>query len=69
MSEQKKAMLASGMPEWQAQALLDLQDYYLHGNGGEFNDHIERITGHKPRSLSQFLAANAGAFAKKAASA
>lgn len=69
MSEQKKAMLGMGMPEWQAQALLDLQDYYLEGHGGELTDDIQRITGHRPRSFDQFLANNVAAFAKRAATA
>src|SRR5215467_3713375 len=40
MSEQKKALVGSGIPDWQAQALIDLQDYYRHGYGGECNDEI-----------------------------
>jgi len=67
ISEQKKAMLNAGMPEWQAQALLDLQEYYLQGNGGELNDDVQRITGHPPRNFDQFLTANASAFSKRAA--
>ena len=69
MAEQKKAMLSAGMPEWQAQALLDLQEYYLQGNGGELNDDIQRVAGHAPRSLDAFLSANASAFSKRAATA
>ena len=69
MSEQKKAMLGAGMPEWQAQALLDLQEYYLQGNGGELSDDVQRITGHPPRNLDQFLTDNASAFSKRAATA
>ena len=69
MSEQKKAMLSEGVPEWQAQDLLDLQDYYVQGNGGELNDDVQRITGHPPRNLDQFLIANASAFTKRAATA
>jgi len=69
MAEQKKAMLSAGMPDWQAQALLDLQEYYLQGNGGELNDDIQRATGHRPRDIDAFLAANASAFSKRAATA
>lgn len=69
MSEQKKAMLSAGMPEWQAQALLELQEYYVQGNGGELNDDVQRITGRPPRNLDQFLAAHASAFSKRAATA
>jgi uncharacterized protein YbjT (DUF2867 family) len=35
MDAQKKAMLEQGMPEWLATALLDLQQYYVSGKGGE----------------------------------
>jgi uncharacterized protein YbjT (DUF2867 family) len=69
MPEQKKAMLNAGMPEWQAQALLDLQEYYVQGNGGELTDDVQRITGHAPRDLDQFLTANTSAFSKRAATA
>jgi len=69
MAEQMKALLNTGMPDWQAQALIDLQDYYLQGNGGELTDDIERITGHSPRDLNQFLAASLSAFQRRAASA
>ena len=54
---------------WQAQALLDLQEYYLQGNGGELNDDIQRVAGHRPRDIDAFLAANASAFSKRAATA
>ncbi|MBV9073539.1 MAG: SDR family oxidoreductase [Acidobacteria bacterium] len=69
MAEQKKALLAMGMPEWQAQALLDLQEYYVEGNGGELTDDIQQITGHAPRNLNAFLVANAGAFTRRVATA
>lgn len=69
MSEQRKAMLGSGMPEWQADALLGLQEFYLQGHGGELTDDILRVTGHAPRNLEQFLAANASAFSRRMATA
>lgn len=69
MTEQKKALLSSGMAEWMAQALLDLQEYYVEGNGGELSDDIQQVTGHAPRNLDQFLQANVRAFSKRVASA
>ena len=69
MDEQKKALLSAGMPDWQAQALLDLQEYYVQGDGAELTDDIERITGQAPGDLDQFLAANVSAFQRRAASA
>lgn len=69
MAEQKKALLASGMPDWMAQALLDLQEYYVRGNGGALTDDIQQVTGHAPRSLDQFLKENVSAFSKRVATA
>jgi uncharacterized protein YbjT (DUF2867 family) len=69
MSEQKKALLSTGMPDWQAQALIDLQDYYVHGYGGECNDEIRRVAGHLPRTFDSFVEENAAAFSKRAATA
>ena len=57
------------MPEWQAEALLDLQEYYLQGNGGELTNDVERMAGHTPRNIDEFLEANASAFSKRAATA
>lgn len=69
MIEQQKALLGSGMPEWTAQALLDLQEFYIQGNGGELTEDVQRITGHPPRNLDQFLVENASAFSKRVATA
>jgi uncharacterized protein YbjT (DUF2867 family) len=69
MSEQRKVLLSSGMPEWQADALLGLQEFYLQGNGGTLTDDIQRVTGHAPRNLDQFLAANVSAFSRRVATA
>ena len=69
LAEQKKALLASGMPDWMAQALLDLQEYYVRGNGGALTDDIQQVTGHAPRNLDQFLKANVSAFSKRVATA
>ena len=55
-------MLASGMPEWQADALLDLQAYYLSGKGGKIDGLLEQLLGHPPITMDQFLADFAGEF-------
>ena len=69
MAEQRKALLASGMPEWTAQALLDLQQYYVQGNGAELTNDIRQVTGHIPRNLDDFLRTNVSAFSKRVATA
>jgi uncharacterized protein YbjT (DUF2867 family) len=53
---QRKAMLDTGMPQWQVDALLDLQRYYTGGQGGEVTDVLPRLLGRPPVTLDQFLA-------------
>jgi uncharacterized protein YbjT (DUF2867 family) len=59
---QRQAMLASGMPEWQADALLDLQAYYIKGKGGKIDGLLEQLLGRPPITMDHFLAESAGEF-------
>ena len=59
---QRQAMLASGMPEWQADALLDLHAYYIKGKGGKIDGLLEQLIGRPPITMDQFLAEFAAAF-------
>jgi uncharacterized protein YbjT (DUF2867 family) len=52
---QRKNMLDMGMPEWQVNALLDLQQYYTQGQGGEITDTLPSLLGRAPTRLDQFL--------------
>jgi uncharacterized protein YbjT (DUF2867 family) len=52
---QRKAMLDAGMPEWQVNALLQLQQYYVQGQGGEVTDVLARLLGRAPVKLDAFL--------------
>jgi len=52
---QRKSMLDLGMPEWQVNALLELQQYYTNGQGGEVTDVLPRLLGRPPITLDQFL--------------
>ncbi|HEY6946228.1 MAG TPA: NmrA family NAD(P)-binding protein, partial [Candidatus Acidoferrum sp.] len=61
-AEQRAAMLAQGMPEWQADALLDLQAYYVKGKGGKVDGLLEQLIGRPPITMDQFLAEFAGEF-------
>jgi uncharacterized protein YbjT (DUF2867 family) len=54
-SAQRKVMLEAGMPEWQVNALLELQQYYLAGNGGNVTDVLPGLLGQEPIHLDQFL--------------
>jgi len=66
---QRKAMLEQGMPEWQVNALLDLQAYYTGGKGGATDGLLARLIGREPITLNKFLAENAAEFRSQAATA
>lgn len=60
--KQRQAMLDSGLPEWHADAILDLQAYYLKGKGGKIDGLLEQLIGRPPITMDQFLAEFAGEF-------
>jgi uncharacterized protein YbjT (DUF2867 family) len=69
MEAQKKAMLEQGTPEWLATALLELQQYYLSGKGGDVDGLLQELLGRAPITMEQFLAENVREFRAEAASA
>jgi uncharacterized protein YbjT (DUF2867 family) len=52
---QRQSMLALGMPAWQVEALLELQQYYKNGQGGDVTDVLPALLGRPPINLDQFL--------------
>jgi uncharacterized protein YbjT (DUF2867 family) len=66
---QRKAMLDQGMPEWQVNALLDLQGYYTSGKGGGVDPLLKTLLARPPISMDRFLAEVAGEFRSQAAGA
>ncbi|HEV2731390.1 MAG TPA: NmrA family NAD(P)-binding protein, partial [Terriglobales bacterium] len=50
----KEALLAAGVPEWNADALLDLQRLYREGKAATVTRDVEQILGRKPISFAQF---------------
>lgn len=54
-SAQRASMVGLGMPEWQVDALLDLQRYYTGGQGGEVTNVLETLIRRPPITLDQFL--------------
>jgi uncharacterized protein YbjT (DUF2867 family) len=66
---QGQAMREQGMPDWQVTALLDLGRYYQNGKGGETDGLLERLLGHAPMTIDEFLVENAAAFRERAANA
>jgi len=65
-TEFKKAILSGGMPEWSADALVDLQRRYREGKASLLTDDVERLTGRKPISFDQFARDYAFAFQTEA---
>ena len=68
-AEFRKAILSAGMPEWSADALLDLQRLYREGKASLVTDDIERLTGRKPITFDQFAHDYAFAFQAEARAA
>jgi len=69
MDALRKAMLDQGMPEWQVTALLELQEYYRGGQGGEVDGLLERLLGRPAVRMDEFLDECAGEFRGQSASA
>jgi uncharacterized protein YbjT (DUF2867 family) len=51
----RAGMMDTGMPEWQVDALLDLQRYYTCGQGGEVTGVLPQLLGRAPLDLDSFL--------------
>lgn len=51
----KEALLSAGVPEWNADALLDLQRLYREGKATTVTRDVEQILGRKPISFAQFF--------------
>ena len=58
----KQALLSAGVPEWSADALLDLQRLYREGKAATVTQDVEQTLGRKPISFAQFLADYRSAF-------
>jgi uncharacterized protein YbjT (DUF2867 family) len=68
-AEFKKAILSAGMPEWSADALLDLQRLYHEGKASLVTNDVERLTKRKPITFDQFARDYAFAFPAEAKAA
>lgn len=60
--KQRQAILGCGLPEWHAEAILDLQAYYIKGKGGKVDGLLEQLIGRPPITMDQFLAEFGRAF-------
>jgi uncharacterized protein YbjT (DUF2867 family) len=61
-AELKEAMLGAGVPEWSADALLDLQRLYRQGKARLVDPSVERITGRRATTFDEFARDYATAF-------
>jgi uncharacterized protein YbjT (DUF2867 family) len=62
----KQSLVGAGLPEWSANALLDLQQFYRRGGASEVTREVEQLLGRKPTSFEQFSRDYAQAFQKAA---
>jgi uncharacterized protein YbjT (DUF2867 family) len=69
MEAQKSALLEQGMTEWLVKALLDLQQYYRNGKGGDTDGLLEKLLERAPITMDEFLNENAQEFRPQAAEA
>ncbi len=58
----RKAMLSAGVPEWSANAILDLQRMYREGGASMVDPTLERLLGRSATSFEQFARDYASAF-------
>ena len=66
---QFKALLAMGMPDFQANALLELQEYYASGKGSSVDGTLESLIHRAPAKMDDFLKENADQFRGQSAKA
>ena len=62
----KQALIGAGLPEWSANALVDLQQFYRRGSASAVTRDVEQWLGRKPISFEQFSRDYAQAFQRAA---
>jgi uncharacterized protein YbjT (DUF2867 family) len=60
---QRQAMLGAGMPVWQVDAILELQEYYRTGACASVDDVVADLVGRPALTLDAYLDENKAAFA------
>ena len=61
----KQALLSAGIPDWSADALIDLQRLYREGGAATVTQEVERLLGRKPTGYSRFLSDYRSAFEQR----
>ena len=65
----KRALLGFGMPQWQADGLMEDYEHYRRGEASEVTSTVRDVTGTEPIAFSRFARDYAGKFLGKAAGA
>jgi uncharacterized protein YbjT (DUF2867 family) len=58
----RQALIAMGRSEWLVEHMLELGALSRQPKAAEVTDTVQRMTGHAPRSLAQFIAEHRGSF-------
>lgn len=61
----REAIITEGAPEWLADAMVGLQVAFGKGIADLSTDHVERVTGTRPRSFETFVRDHAEAFSSR----
>ncbi|HJU83346.1 MAG TPA: NAD(P)H-binding protein [Holophagaceae bacterium] len=65
--EARREYLAQGLSPWLSEAFIELYDYFHMGNGDFTTGDVERLLGHRPRTVRAFLREHAAAFTGRTA--
>lgn len=60
--EERHSMIEMGMPEWMADAMMELHRFGKAGHAAAVTDTVERITGKKPKTFLEFAKDYEGTF-------
>ncbi len=58
------AMRAAGVPEWRADALISLYDFYRQGKGAVVTQDLARLLGRQPTTFDSYLQTHRSAFVR-----
>lgn len=57
------AMISAGIPDWYADGLIGLYDFYRQGKGAVITESVAQILGRQPTTLDSYLQTNRAVFA------
>ena len=65
--EMREGLLGAGMPEWQAEGVVEEYEHYRRGEGARVTSTVFEVTTNEPTTFFQFAQDFAGRFVRKAA--